>query len=134
MVCVHAHPIYTTDTATKMFPREEAIVNEAQSLLSEEFSINSKSNMKKSLSPGEMLTIGPSLSGWFPETSMGKGGPNGSQQLTWLLDACRGGWWSFQPHPPLWVPGPVEPGVWVDCEGLKTSEWDGEPVKGTLPR
>lgn len=49
-----------------------------QVLLSEEFSINSKSNMNKSLRPYEMLAIAPRLQGWFPEeASMEQGDPDG---------------------------------------------------------
>lgn len=68
-VCTHTHTrtfqhnsICKIEIATKMLPREEALVNQAQHLLSE-FLINSKSNMNKPPSPSERSAAGPELQG-----------------------------------------------------------------------
>ena len=52
-----------------MLPREEALVNQAQSLLSEELLVNLKSYRNKSPSPGEM-----SANADFQEDFRGEGG------------------------------------------------------------
>lgn len=91
-VCTHASSSTTQSVqqiATKMLPREEAIVNQAQCLLSE-FSINSKSKRQKSPSPCERLATGPVLQGLVTrEAFHGAKGP-GRQSSAYSLQMAVG--------------------------------------------
>lgn len=75
-------------------------MNQAWFLFSEEISINFKSNRKKWQSHVKCLQEDLGCRGWFPETSMGKGKPKGSDQLTASGGLQRRAGGVFLPHPP----------------------------------